>query len=193
MIKWGQKTQHQKIPRASNKTPQKYLDQNPTPKTLLFVSHWHCYPKKIFAKIFLPKKILKSKISHPKDSFNNPFHLKPHPSPPLPQCMVITQVTPRAPLPVVLGKLEDPSINCKSHILVRLASWKLITANSLFYRHLYKRDTSLKQKPDLVLAFLLTTPFSLLSKKQISRVDGPTLSLLLSVDCLSLLLSVDSL
>ena len=28
---------------------------------------------------------------------------------PPPQCMVITQVTPRAPLPVVLGKLEDPS------------------------------------------------------------------------------------
>ena len=84
MIKWGQKSQHKKIPRASNKTPQKYLDQNPTPKTLLFVSHWHCYPKKIFAKIFLPKKILKSKISHPKDSFNNPFHLKPRPSPPSP-------------------------------------------------------------------------------------------------------------
>ena len=51
-------------------------------------------------------------------------------------------------------------------------------------RHLYKRDTSLKQKPDLVLAFLLTTPFSVLSKKQISRVDGPTLSLLLSADSL---------
>ena len=121
--------------------------------------------KKKFAKIFLPKKILKSKISHPKDSFDHRFHLKPRPSPPSPQCMVITQVTPRAPLPVVLGKLEDPSINCKSQILVRLASWKLITANSLFYRHLYKRDTSLKQKPDLVLAFLLTTPFSLLLKK----------------------------
>ena len=84
MIKWGQKSQHQKIPRASNKTPQKYLDQNPTPKTLLFVSHCHCYPKKIFAKIFLPKKILKSKISHPKDSFDHPFHLKPRPSPPPP-------------------------------------------------------------------------------------------------------------
>ena len=56
MIKWGQKSQHQKIPRASNKTPQTYLDQNPTPK---------------------------SKISHPKDFFNHPFHLKPRPSPPM--------------------------------------------------------------------------------------------------------------
>ena len=56
MIKWGQKSQHQKIPWASNKTPQTYLDQNPTPK---------------------------SKISHPKDFFNHPFHLKPRPSPPM--------------------------------------------------------------------------------------------------------------
>ena len=83
MIKWAQKSQHQKIPRASNKTPQKYLDQNATPQTLLFVSHCHCYPKKIFAKIFPPKKILKSKISNL--------------TPPPPQSMVITQVTPMGP------------------------------------------------------------------------------------------------
>ena len=60
---------------------------------------------------------------------------------PPPQCMVITQVTPRAPLPVVLCKLEDPSVNCKSQVLVRLASWKLITANSLSI------DTSIKGTP----------------------------------------------
>ena len=40
--------------------------------------------KQKFAKIFLPKKILKSKISHPKDSFDHRFHLKPRPSPPPP-------------------------------------------------------------------------------------------------------------
>ena len=56
MIKWGQKSQHQKIPRASNKTPQKYLDQNPTPKTLLFVSHCHCYPKKKICQNFPTQK-----------------------------------------------------------------------------------------------------------------------------------------
>ena len=32
MIKWGQKSKPQKIPKASNKTPQKSLDQNLTPK-----------------------------------------------------------------------------------------------------------------------------------------------------------------
>ena len=112
MIKWGQKSQHQKNPRASNKTPQTYLDQNPTPK---------------------------SKISHPKKTSSIiPFTWNLAPPP---QCMVITQVTPRAPLPVVLCKLEDPSVNCKSQVLVRLTSWKLITANSLSI------DTSIKGTP----------------------------------------------
>ena len=43
-------------------------------------------PQKILAKIFLPPKILKSKISNPQKSFNHPCHLKsgvpPPPSPP---------------------------------------------------------------------------------------------------------------
>ena len=34
------------------------------------------YPKKILAKIFLPKKIPKSKISNPQKSFDHPCHLK---------------------------------------------------------------------------------------------------------------------
>ena len=33
-------------------------------------------PKKILAKICLPKKILKSKISNPKKFFDHPCHLK---------------------------------------------------------------------------------------------------------------------
>jgi len=32
MIEWGQKAKPKKIPRASNKTPKKSLDQNSTPK-----------------------------------------------------------------------------------------------------------------------------------------------------------------
>ena len=82
MIKWGQKSQHQKIPRASNKTPQTYLDQNPTPK---------------------------SKISHPKDFFNHPFHLKPCPS-------SHTQ----GPTPSRTWQVRGPF--SKSQVLARLAS-----------------------------------------------------------------------
>ena len=40
------------------------------------------YQKKILAKIFLPKKLAKSKILKPKKSFDHPCHLKsgvPHP------------------------------------------------------------------------------------------------------------------
>ena len=111
MIKWGQKSQHQKIARASNKTPQTYLDQNPTQS---------------------------QKFHTQKTSSIIPFTWNLAPPP---QCMVITQVTPRAPLPVVLCELEDPSVNCKSQVLVRLASWKLIAANSLSI------DTSIKGTP----------------------------------------------
>ena len=35
MIEWGQKSKAQKIPRASNKTPKKFLDQKLTPKKSL--------------------------------------------------------------------------------------------------------------------------------------------------------------
>ena len=94
-IEWGQ-----------NQNPKKSLDQNLTPKKSLaeFPSHKNVqkalnyitrktetlvlntpkntyliksgYPKKIPSKIFLPKKILKSKISNPKKSFDHPCHLK---------------------------------------------------------------------------------------------------------------------
>ena len=40
------------------------------------------YQKKILAKIFLPKKIPKSKILNPKKSFDHPCHLKSEVTPP---------------------------------------------------------------------------------------------------------------
>ena len=39
-------------------------------------------PQKILAKILLPPKILESKISNPKKSFNHPCHLKSGVPPP---------------------------------------------------------------------------------------------------------------
>ena len=96
-------------------------------------------PKKIFAKIFLPQKMLKSKISRPKNSFDHPFHLNPAP-PPHPTPMHGNNSS-HAQGPTPSRTWQVRGSFCKSKVLVRLASWKLITANSLL------TDTSIKGTP----------------------------------------------
>ena len=108
----GAKVKTPKNPLGFKQNQKKSLDQNSTPKTLLFVSHCHCYPKKYLPKFSYPKKSWNRKFHNQKTPLIIPFTWNPDPRTP-PQCMVITQVMPRAPLPVVLGKLEDPSVNQK--------------------------------------------------------------------------------
>ena len=91
MIEWGQKSKPKKVP-GPKFNPQKshaeFLSQKHFLKALNDMTIMNLYivlntPKnpylnqatqKMLAKIFLPKKILKSKISNPKKFFHHPCH-----------------------------------------------------------------------------------------------------------------------
>ena len=101
MIEWRQKSNPKKIPKSSDDTQKKSLDQKITPKKINYTKaaprHFGSFlipqknprlnraTQKILAKFSYPKKIPESKIANPQNSFHHPRHFRSEVTPPHPR------------------------------------------------------------------------------------------------------------